>query len=35
VPGDAAVGVDVGFVGDVAGIDTELVHLLLSKAFVR
>jgi len=34
VPRRAADGVDVGFVGDVAGIDTELVHLLLSKAFV-
>jgi acetylglutamate kinase/dihydrodipicolinate synthase/N-acetylneuraminate lyase len=27
-------GVDLGFVGEVAGIDVELVNLLLSKAFV-
>jgi acetylglutamate kinase len=27
-------GVDLGFVGDVAGIDVELVHLLLSREFV-
>ncbi|MEO8485285.1 MAG: acetylglutamate kinase [Betaproteobacteria bacterium] len=37
VPMQAAKGeeaVDLGFVGDVAGIDTELVHLLLSREFV-
>ena len=34
LPRPASDGVDVGFVGDVAGIDAELVHLLLSKAFV-
>jgi acetylglutamate kinase len=27
-------GVDLGFVGDVAGIDVELIHLLLSREFV-
>jgi acetylglutamate kinase len=27
-------GVDLGYVGDVAGVDTELVHLLLSREFV-
>ena len=30
----AADAVDLGFVGDVAGIDVELVHLLLSREFV-
>ena len=37
VPMPAAAGddeVDLGFVGDVAGIDAELVHLLLSREFV-
>jgi len=34
VPRRAGVGPDLGFVGDVAGIDTELVHLLLSRGFV-
>lgn len=33
-PGPGEEPVDLGYVGDVAGIDVELVHLLLSRAFV-
>jgi acetylglutamate kinase len=33
-PMPAANGVDLGFVGDVAGVDVELVNLLLSREFV-
>jgi acetylglutamate kinase len=34
VPRRGKGGVDLGYVGDVAGVDTELVHLLLSREFV-
>ena len=33
LPADAG-GIDAGFVGEVAGVDVELVHLLLSRDFV-